>query len=175
MFAAKTDNFWLRIIYIISVIISGAVAFLILGPRPAGIEGSLDVSVLPIINATLNGITTVLLIVGYNLIRLKKRQQHKNVMLSAFGTSTAFLISYVIYHWFNSGPKIYTGEWTTLYYIVLISHILFAAIIVPLALITLYRGWNNHVGKHRKIARITLPLWLYVSVTGVIIYFMLYW
>ena len=117
MFTANTDNFWLRIIYIVSVIISGAVAFLILGPRPAGIEGSLDVSVLPIINATLNGITTVLLIVGYNLIRLKKRQQHKNVMLSAFGTSTAFLISYVIYHWFKSGPKLYTGDWLSLIHI----------------------------------------------------------
>ncbi len=175
MLTANTDSFWLRIIYIVSVIISGAVAFLILGPRPVGIEGSLDVSVLPILNATLNGITTFLLIVGYSLIKQKNRQQHKNVMLSAFGTSTAFLISYVIYHWFKSGPKLYTGDWTTLYYFILISHILLAVIIVPLALITLYRGWNNHIGKHRKIARITLPLWLYVSVTGVIIYFMLYW
>ena len=96
MLTANTDNFWLRIIYIVSVIISGAVAFLILGPRPAGIKGSLDVSVLPIINASLNGITTVLLIVGYSLIRQKKRRQHKKVMLTAFGTSTAFLISYVI-------------------------------------------------------------------------------
>ena len=86
MFTANTDNFWLRIIYIVSVIISGAVAFLILGPRPAGIEGSLDVSVLPKINATLNGITTVLLILGYSLIRQKKRRQHKKIMWSAFGT-----------------------------------------------------------------------------------------
>ena len=174
MLTANTDNFWLRIIYIVSVIISGAVAFLILGPRPAGIEGSLDVSVIPIINASLNGITTVLLIVGYSLIRQKKRRQHKKVMLTAFGTSTAFLISYVIYHWFKSGPKLYTGDWITLYYFILISHILLAAIIVPLALITLYRGWNSHLGKHRKIARITLPLWLYVSVTGVLNYIMLY-
>jgi len=175
MLTVNNDSFWLRIIYIVSVIISGAIAFLILGPRPVGIERSLDVSFLPILNATLNGVTTVLLIIGYSLIRKKKKQQHKNVMLSAFGTSTAFLISYVIYHWFKSGPKLYTGDWTTLYYFILISHILLAAIIVPLALITLYRGWNNHMGKHRKIARITLPLWLYVSVTGVIIYFMLYW
>ena len=174
MLTANTENFWLRIIYIVSVIISGAVAFLILGPRPAGIEGLLDVSGLPILNAVLNGVTTVLLIIGYSFIRQKKRRQHKNVMLLAFGTSTAFLISYVIYHWFKSGPKLYTGDWTTLYYCILITHILLAAIIVPLALITLYRGWNNHIGKHRKIAKITLPLWLYVSATGVIIYFMLY-
>ena len=116
MLTANTDSFWLRIIYIVSVIISGAIAFLILGPRPVRIEGSLDVSFLPILNASLNGVTTVLLIVGYSLIRQKKRQQHKNVMLSAFGTSTAFLISYIIYHWFKSGPKLYTGDWTTLYY-----------------------------------------------------------
>ena len=129
MLTANTDSFWLRIIYIVSVLISGAIAFLILGPRPVGIEESLDVSFLPILNATLNGVTTALLIVGYSLIRQKKRQQHKNVMLSAFGTSTAFLISYVIYHWFKSGPKLYTGDWTALYYFILISHILLACLL----------------------------------------------
>ncbi len=174
MTAINADNFWLKIIYIISVIISGAVAFLILGPRPEGIEGSLDVSGLPILNAVLNGITTVLLLIGFILIRQHKRQLHKNIMLSAFGTSAAFLMSYVVYHWFKSGPKLYTGDWITLYYFILISHIFLAAIIVPLALITLYRGWNDQIGKHRKIAKITLPVWLYASVTGVMIYVMLY-
>ena len=119
-------------------------------------------------------ITTVLLLIGFILIRQHKRQLHKNIMLSAFGTSAAFLMSYVVYHWFKSGPKLYTGDWITLYYFILISHIFLAAIIVPLALITLYRGWNDQIGKHRKIAKITLPVWLYVSVTGVIIYVMLY-
>ena len=156
------------------MIISGAVAFLILGPRPEGIEGSLDVSGLPLLNAVLNGITTVLLLIGFILIRQHKRQLHKNIMLSAFGTSAAFLMSYVVYHWFKSGPKLYTGDWITLYYFILISHIFLAVIIVPLALITLYRGWNDQIGKHRKIAKITLPVWLYTSVTGVIIYVMLY-
>jgi len=156
------------------VIISGAVSFLILGPRPEGIEGSLDVSGLPLLNAVLNGITTVLLLIGFILIRQHKRQHHKNIMLSAFGTSAAFLMSYVVYHWFKIGPKLYTGDWITLYYFILISHIFLAAIIVPLALITLYRGWNDQIGKHRKIAKITLPVWLYASVTGVMIYVMLY-
>lgn len=168
------DSFWLRIIYIVSLIISAAVAFLILGPRPEGIEDSLDVSGLPLVNATLNGITTILLIYGYLLIRKKKRQRHKNVMLSAFGTSGAFLVSYVIYHWFKAGPKQYTGEFTEIYLFILLTHIVLAAIIIPLALITLYRGWTDNIGKHRKIAKITLPLWLYVSVTGVLIYWMLY-
>ena len=168
------DNFWLRIIYIFSLIISAAVAFLILGPRPEGVEGALDVSRLPLLNATINGITTVLLIIGYVLIRNKRRRQHKNVMLAAFGTSGAFLVSYVIYHWYKSGPKQYTGELPEIYFFILITHIILAAIIIPLALITLYRGWTNDLKKHRKIAKITLPIWLYVSVTGVVIYRMLY-
>ena len=168
------DNFWLRIIYIVSVVISAAVAFLILGPRPVGIEGALDVSVLPLVNATLNGITTILLLIGYTFIRQKKRQQHRNVMLSAFGTSGAFLVSYVIYHWFKAGPKLYTGEFTEIYLFILLTHIVLAAIIIPLALVTLYRGWTGNIGKHRKIAKITFPLWLYVSITGVLIYLMLY-
>ena len=163
-----------RQIYIISIIISAAVAFLILGPRPHGIEGSIDVSALPSINATLNSITTILLVFGYILIRQKKRKLHKNIMLTAFGTSAAFLVSYVIYHWFKSGPKEYLGNYSEIYFFILITHIVLAAIIVPLALLTLYRGWSENLSKHRKIAKITLPLWLYVSVTGVVIYLMLY-
>ena len=168
------DNFWLRIIYIVSVIITAAVAFLILGPRPEGTGESLDVSKLPLFNAILNVITTILLIYGYTLIQQKKRQQHKTIMLTAFGTSSTFLVSYVIYHWFKAGPKQYTGDFTEIYYFILITHIILAVIIIPLALITLYRGWTDNIGKHRKIARITLPIWLYVSVTGVVIYRMLY-
>ena len=151
----RSDNFWLRIIYIISVLVSAAVAFLILGPRPDGIEGALDVSALPKVNAILNGITGILLLYGYLLIINKSR--------------------HIIYHWFKSGPKEYLGDLQNFYYFILITHIILAAIIIPLALITLYRGWNDHIGKHRKIAKITLPIWLYVSITGVIIYYMLYW
>jgi len=168
------DRFWTRIIYIVSGVISLAVAFLILGPRPEGIEGSVDVSMLPFVNATLNGITTLLLICGYILIRQKKREMHRYVMLTAFGSSTLFLVSYVIYHWFKSGPKLYIGDFQTLYYIILFTHIVLAAIIIPLALFTLYRGWISQLKRHRKIARITLPIWLYVSGTGVVIYLMLY-
>ena len=133
-----------------------------------------DVSALPSINATLNSITTILLVFGYILIRQKKRKLHKNIMLTAFGTSAAFLVSYVIYHWFKSGPKEYLGNYSEIYFFILITHIVLAAIIVPLALLTLYRGWSENLSKHRKIAKITLPLWLYVSVTGIVIYLMLY-
>ena len=170
----KNEPFWTKLIYVISVLISLVVAFLILGPRPDGIEGSMDVSFLPIVNASLNGITTILLVIGYFLIRNKMIEKHKIVMLTAFGTSSLFLVSYVIYHWFKSGPKLYIGSYETIYFIILITHIILAAVIIPLALFTLYRSLNAQIDKHRKIARITFPIWLYVSVTGVIIYFMLY-
>ena len=93
MLSTSDDNFWLRIIYIVSLLVSAAVAFLILGPRPEGIEGTLDVSGLPKVNATFNGLTGILLLYGYVLIIQKKRQTHKNVMLLSFACSTAFLIS----------------------------------------------------------------------------------
>ncbi|MGY8787106.1 MAG: DUF420 domain-containing protein [Fidelibacterota bacterium] len=170
----QNDSFWTKIIFIISGVISLAVGFLILGPRPEGMNSSLDVSFLPKLNASINGFTTLLLIHGFILILQKKRDQHKIVMLTAFGSSSLFLVSYVIYHWFKSGPKLYTGEFTTIYYFILLTHIVLAIIIIPMALFTLYRGWSNQLNKHRKIARITLPIWLYVSISGVIIYLMLY-
>ena len=170
----SNDAFWTRIIYVVSIVISLVVAFLILGPRPDGIEGRIDVSMLPITNAFINSVTAFLLILGYVFIRKKKVEAHKIVMLTAFGTSTLFLTSYVVYHWFKSGPKAYLGDYQTIYYIILFSHIILAAIIIPLALFTLYRGWINDIKRHKKIARITLPIWLYVSITGVLIYLMLY-
>ena len=167
------ESFWLRIIYILSGVLSLAIAFLILGPRPEGIEGAIDVSSLPLVNALLNLTTTILLIIGYVLIRLKKREMHRAVMLTAFFSSALFLVSYVIYHWFKSGPKAYTGDWVSVYYPVLISHIILAAAILPLAMVTLYRGWVVQIQQHKKIAKITYPIWMYVSITGIIIYLML--
>ena len=164
----------MKIIYIISVIITLAVAFLILGPRPAGMEGLLDVSMLPFVNASLNTLSALLLIIALILIKFKKIQSHKNVMLGAFATSSMFLVTYVIYHWFKAGPKVYVGDYSSIYYFILISHIILAVFIIPFALITLYRGWNMQIKRHRKIAKITYPLWMYVSITGVIIYLMLY-
>ena len=170
----RGDQFWLRIIYILSVVLALAVGYLILGPRPEGIEGKVDVSNLPTFNAILNITTTVLLVVAYICIRKKNISLHKKIMLTAFGTSALFLVTYVVYHWFKSGPSQYNGEWQILYFFVLFSHIILAAIILPLAMVTLYRGWTMNVEKHRKIAKITLPIWLYVSVTGVLVYIMLY-
>lgn len=168
------DGFWLRIIGIVSVLVCLAVGFLLLGPRPEGTAGQLDVSALPAVNATLNSITTVLLLAGFVAIRRGNITTHRRLMLSAFASSTLFLITYVLYHWFQSGPRPYMGAWKGLYVTLLLSHIVLAAIIIPLALVTLYRGFHMQRRTHRRIARITLPLWLYVSVTGVIIYGMLY-
>jgi len=172
--AAARDSFWTKISIIVGVVICAAVAFLILGPRPEGMAGSLDVSSLPLVNASLNGLTTVLLVLAFVLIKQRKIEAHKTVMLTAFGTSTAFLMTYVVYHWFKAGPKLYVGDFREVYLVILLSHIVLAAVIIPMALVTLYRGWSDQRAKHKKLARITLPLWLYVSVTGVVIYWMLY-
>ncbi len=168
------DGFWLRIIYIVSALVSAAVAFLILGPRPAGARAGLDVSMLPTVNASLNALTAALLLVALWFIKRKHVAKHRLVMLAAFGSSSGFLLSYIIYHWFKAGPKVYQGDHRGLYLTILLSHIVLAALIIPLALVTLYRGWTQQVNKHRRLAKVTLPIWLYVSVTGVIIYGMLY-
>lgn len=154
--------------------IAAAVAFLILGPRPRALDGSLDVSLLPTVNAILNGLTALLLITAYLFIKRKKVLHHRRIMLSAFTTSALFLVTYVTYHWFKSGPTPYTGTLTFVYYPVLVTHVLLAAFILPLAMVTLYRGWNLQVSRHRRIARITLPLWLYVCLSGIAVYIMLY-
>jgi len=172
--SSAQDSFWLRIIYIISIVITLTVAFLILGPRPDGMDGMLDVSVLPSVNALLNTTSTILLLLALWFIKRKEIQKHKITMLCAFGTVSLFLVTYVIYHWFKAGPKPYLGDFTMVYYFILITHIILAVLIIPLALISLYRGWNMQVEKHRRIARITYPIWLYVSVTGVVIYIMQY-
>lgn len=174
--ATDRDRFWLVVIGIVSVLVSAAVAFLILGPRPAGLEGRLDVSALPHVNAALNATAGVLLVVAWRLILRGDIARHRATMLAAFAASGAFLVSYVLYHWFKAGPKSYEGAYGWFYYPMLLSHIVLAAIIVPLALVTLYRGWHweRLVAAHRRIAKVTLPLWLYVSVTGVLIWAMLY-
>jgi uncharacterized membrane protein YozB (DUF420 family) len=130
---------------------------------------------LPAVNATLNGISAILLTTGWILIRKRRIEQHRIVMLSAFATSTLFLICYVIYH-ANVGSRPFRGQGAirTVYFAVLIPHIILAAAVVPLSLITLSRALRARFDKHRRIARWTLPIWLFVSVTGVIVYLMLY-
>jgi uncharacterized membrane protein YozB (DUF420 family) len=127
------------------------------------------------VNAILNGISAVLLVIGYVLIRQGKRDQHRAVMIAAFAASVLFLISYLVYHW-HIGSRPYTGQGTirAVYFFILITHIVLAAFTPFLAIITLWRGLGGRFAAHRKIARWTLPIWLYVSITGVAVYLMLY-
>ena len=135
----------------------------------------MSVTDLPALNASLNAISTVLLVTGYVFIRRGERQKHKACMIAALVMSVLFLTSYVIYHLqVGSVPFKGTGWIRTVYFAVLIPHVILAAGIVPLVLITVSRGLSGRYDKHRRIARWTLPLWLYVSVTGVIVYLMLY-
>lgn len=135
----------------------------------------MTISDLPALNATLNGIATVLLLAGWWLIKSGRRQAHRAAMVAALATSAAFLTSYLIYH-ANAGSKAYTGTGPIrlVYFIILITHIILAAAIVPMVLMTVARAFKGHFDRHRNLARWTLPLWLYVSVTGVVIYLMLY-
>ena len=128
------------------------------------------------LNATLNGTSAVLLAAGYTAIRTGKRDIHKIFMVSAVIASCTFLISYVIYHLRVHRVILFQGQgWIRpVYFTILISHTLLAIVIVPLIIITLRRAWLERFDKHRLIARWTLPLWFYVSVTGVIVYFMVY-
>jgi uncharacterized membrane protein YozB (DUF420 family) len=130
---------------------------------------------LPAVNATLNGISAVLLMIGYVLIRQRRIQQHRRVMLAAFTVSCLFLVGYVIYH-YNVGSRRFPGQGPirTVYFFILITHIVLAALVPPMAIITLVRGLRERFDAHARLARWTLPIWLYVSVTGVIVYWMLY-
>ena len=135
----------------------------------------IDIHILPTVNATLNATAAVLLLTGYSLIRRKRIQAHKRVMLTAFGVSIAFLICYVVYHaQVGSVPYQKTGALRVIYFSILITHTTLAATVPMLAIITLRRALRGDFIRHRKIARWTFPIWLYVSVTGVIVYLMLY-
>jgi putative membrane protein len=135
----------------------------------------MSVTDLPALNASLNGLAGLFLIAGYRFIRQRQIAAHRASMLCAFAASALFLISYVIYH-ASAGSKPFpgTGPVRAAYFFILITHVVLAAVILPMALITLSRALGQRFDRHVRIARWTLPLWLYVSVTGVVIYLMLY-
>src|SRR6476660_5284553 len=134
-----------------------------------------DYSIFPAINATLNGTSAVLLVVAHRMIKRGKMAAHRAIMLAAVATSTLFLISYLYYHWHVGSVHFQGHGWSRpVYFTILTSHTILAATIVPLVIITLSRALRGRFERHRAIARWTYPLWLYVSVTGVVIYLMLY-
>jgi uncharacterized membrane protein YozB (DUF420 family) len=130
---------------------------------------------LPAINASLNALSGVLLVIGYALMRARRIELHRRVMIAAFITSSLFLVCYVIYH-AQVGSVRFTREGFVrpLYFTILITHVTLAATVLPLAIITLTRGLKGRYPRHRAIARWTFPIWLYVSVTGVLVYVLLY-
>lgn len=135
----------------------------------------MNVHDLPTLNAALNGIAAVLLVTAFVLIRQGRREAHKRVMLAAFSTSVLFLISYLTYHaQVGSVPYQRTGPIRTVYFTILLTHTVLAAAVPILAVVTLRRGLKGAFVRHKAIARWTLPIWLYVSVTGVVVYLMLY-
>ena len=132
-------------------------------------------AIFPAINATLNGTSAVLLYLGHGFIKRGKMAAHKNLMIAAVVTSSLFLVSYLYYHYHVGSIRFQGHGWVRLiYFSILISHTILAAVIVPLVIISLTRGLQERFDKHRAVARWTYPVWMYVSLTGVVIYFMLY-
>jgi uncharacterized membrane protein YozB (DUF420 family) len=130
---------------------------------------------LPAVNASLNAVSGVLLVGGYTLMRLRRIDLHRKVMIAAFGTSSLFLVCYLVYHaQVGSVPFPRYGFVRSLYFTILITHVVLAATVPPLAIITMTRGLQGRYPQHRRIARWTFPIWLYVSVTGVLVYVLLY-
>jgi len=158
----------------LSLAIVLVVGYLLLGHRPEPGTSAL-VAALPLLNACLNATSAVLLSAGWLFIRTRRVAAHKTCMVSALVVSILFLVSYVTYHSL-AGSRRFTAEgWIRLvYFPMLISHIVLAAAIVPLALTTVHRALQGNFVRHVRIARWTLPIWLYVSVTGVLVYWMLY-
>ena len=166
------DRWAMAAIAAVSLAVVGLVAYL--ATRPGGTLAP-GASMLPALNATLNAIAAVLLTAGWINIRRRNIAAHRACMLAAFGASTLFLVSYVIYH-ARAASVPFTGQgWIRpVYFSILITHIVLAAVIVPLALTTIYRALRGELWRHKRIARVTLPIWLYVSVTGVLVYLMLH-
>jgi uncharacterized membrane protein YozB (DUF420 family) len=134
-----------------------------------------DVHVLPAVNATLNAISGTLLLAGYVLIRTRRIDLHRRCMIAAFVSSSLFLVSYTVYHaQVGSVPFTRQGFVRPVYFTILITHVTLAAIVLPLAIVTLSRGLKGRFVQHRAIARWTFPIWMYVSVTGVLVYVLLY-
>ena len=172
----KRDSIFVPIIISLSVIIPIAVAFLMLFPNVFHIASeNYDFSSLPFFHAVLNGSTAILIFTGFVLIKNKKTELHKASMLSAFSLSSIFLVSYVISKITNE-PVPFGGEGMIrdIYFFILISHILLSIPVLPLALFSIYRAMTGEIEKHKSIVKWTFPIWMYVSVTGVLVYLLMH-
>lgn len=170
MISRKADKIMVPTILVVSIVVPVVVLILMYLPERYEVLGS-GFSNFPLFHAILNFFTALLLLSGFIAIRKKELLWHRNLMISAFFLSAVFLVSYVISKISNE-PVPYGGEGVLryLYFFILITHILLSAIIVPLVLFTIYRGLTGEVEKHRRIARYTFPVWMYVAITGVLVY-----
>lgn len=161
------------LIAILTIVLVGLITVLFFLPAYDG-ELGFDVTILPLLNAVFNCFTFIALIVALTAILKKNVKMHRRFIAAAFTSTTLFLVSYVTYHYLTESTK-YGGEGVLrgIYFFVLLTHIVLAIVVVPLALISVVRGLQNKVDKHRKIARWTMPIWLYVSFTGVVVYLMI--
>ncbi len=169
---SERDRKVLTLIAVLSVAIPIVVAILFYMPKSG--SSDIDVSFLPKLHAILNSLTAVALIIGYYNIKRNNILAHRGAMLAAFGLSAIFLVSYVTYH-FLGVRTIYGGEGILkyTYYFILLTHIVLAIAIVPLVLLSVYYGISNQLVKHRKISKWTCPIWLYVAITGVLVYLLI--
>jgi putative membrane protein len=161
-----------RLIIVLTIAVPVLVTILHFMPKPDTVPAIIKHC--PLLNAILNGTCTLLLIASYIAIRNKKIILHKRLNVTAFALSAIFLLSYVAYHSFGKEtlfPK--DNPWRPVYLFILSSHIILAAIVLPMVLVTFYRGLSNQIIKHRKLARWTMPIWLYVTITGVVVYLMI--
>lgn len=183
----KSEKPWLVVIGIVGVAIPIVVALLLFMPQ-TGKLGDLDFSILPHLNALLNSGTAFALLTGYYFVKKGNTVAHRVAMLTAFGLSSLFLVSYVLYH-FQEASTLFgdlnhdhlvspeegqkAGSLRYVYYFLLLTHILLAAIIVPFVLLSIYYGLGKQIEKHKKVSKYTFPLWLYVAVTGVVVYLLI--
>ncbi len=170
----KTDKIAIPVIIALSVLVPIVVLILMNLPERYNLLGTQS-GTFPLFHAVLNGSTAVLLLMGYFFMKIREYKLHRNVMITAFALSAVFLVSYVISKISNE-PVHYEGEGMLkyMYFFILISHIALSAIIIPLVLFTMYRGLTAEYEKHAKIARWTFPIWLYVAITGVLVYIFMY-
>ncbi|AKD03575.1 DUF420 domain-containing protein [Pontibacter korlensis] len=168
----EKDRKFLTVIALLSVAIPLVVAVLFFMPK--GDTPGVDVSYLPGFHAILNSLTAIALVVGYGFVKRGNSRAHRAAMLVAFGLSSLFLVSYVTYH-FLGQHTVYGGDAPLkyIYYFILLTHIVLAVVIVPLVLLSVYFGITNQLKRHRRISRWTFPIWLYVAVTGVLVYLMI--
>jgi putative membrane protein len=162
-----------RIIIGVTIAIPVAVTTLHFLPKPDQNHVPDLIKHCPLLNAILNGTCTVLLICSYIAIRNKKVNIHKTLNMTAFTLSALFLLSYVAYHSFAKETHYPDGPVRPVYLTILYSHIILAAVVLPMVLLSFYRGLTNQIVKHRKLARWTMPIWLYVTITGVVVYLMI--